>query len=339
MSKIVYLFGAGASVGALPMVEEMEEHISRVIDIISDKNLALSVTEKIDNHSVGLFESKRVYQKKLIEELKDLKTICENHWSIDTYAKKLTLARDTKGLKKLKIILSVFFVFEQILNRPNLRYDFFFASIIENIYKLPENIRILTWNYDSQFEIAFSEFSLKKDIAANQKLLKVHIRNKQIDQSKVVGFGIFKINGSTELRYADNSLPEFFFNPKVNYVLDLNLMENIVKMYTEAIHDTSYIPVFTFAWEGEEFEYFWKYMDEQIIDADILIIIGYSLPYFNRSIDRKIISNMKYLSKVYFQSPEATQLIERFKTIRNDLHPDQLIPVNDLKYFFIPNEL
>jgi hypothetical protein len=78
---------------------------------------------------------------------------------------------------------------------------------------------------------------------------------------------------------------------------------------------------------------------EETKDAEVLVVIGYSFPYFNRSVDRELISNMKDLRRVHFQSPEAKRLIERFKSIRDDFAPGQLIPEHDNRYFFIPDEL
>jgi hypothetical protein len=340
MSKVVYLFGAGASFGTLPLVNEMPKRITDLIQIISKEPFLLSDSEKFEGITAAPSQSKRKYQNEMNREFRRLKEICENHFSVDTFAKKLTIRRDVEELKKLKILLSVFFVIEQIIYRPNPRYDFFFASLIESIHALPKNIRILSWNYDTQFEIAFSEFSKKNEISDNQDLLKIFNKASGITRSDVDGFGIFKLNGSTELRYRHNrESATHYFNLDSNPPLDRIHLEKIIKLYVMATNERELYPSFLFAWEQDPHTDFNNIVIEETKDAEILVVIGYSFPYFNRTMDRGIISKMKNLSKVYFQSPEAKELIERFKSIRDDLSPAQLIPISDLKYFYIPHEL
>jgi hypothetical protein len=340
MAKIVYLFGAGASVGTLPLVNEMSDRLSELIKTLSSSQFLLSESEIFNDLEVGQNQSKERHRRDMLNALTELKSICDNHFSIDTFAKKLTIRGDTNGLKKLKISLCVFFVFEQLIHRPNSRYDFFFASLIESIYRLPNNIRILSWNYDSQFEIAFSEFSQKKDISVNQDLLRVFNRANRIIRSDVEGFSIFKLNGSTELRFQNNRPSgTYYFNLDSSSTLDRNHLEQIVKSYVSATYYRDLVPSFKFAWEQEFNSEFTKIIIEETKDADVLVVIGYSFPYFNRTVDKGIISEMKNLSRVYFQSPEAKELIERFKSIKDDLSEDKLIPISDVKYFYIPNEL
>ena len=90
------------------------------------------------------------YQKELINDLQWLLDISSKHASVDTFARKLSIIGDSKNLKKLKVVLSVFFTFEQIIKQPDERYDSFFASLYNENGELPENIRILSWNYDSK---------------------------------------------------------------------------------------------------------------------------------------------------------------------------------------------
>jgi hypothetical protein len=338
MSKVVYLFGAGASIGAIPIVEEMKDRINEVINAISaDENL-LSKSEIFDAVSAAPAISLREHQIALVDGLKELKQICEEHFSVDTFAKKLSIKRDVQGLKKLKILLSVFFVVEQKLYQPNPRYEFFIASLIDSITKLPQNVRILSWNYDYQFEIAFSGFSGTDNIIENQQLLSVNKRNDQFVDYRKGEFGIFKLNGSTEFRGGlRNTL--FFNNISVDGRLDLAQVTKLVQEYVAFSYSKEYKPIFTFAWETSYYGEFNNVVLEETSDAEVLVIIGYSFPYFNRSLDKLIIKNMTHLKKVYFQSPEANALIDRFQSIRDDIGSRDLIPILDLKYFYIPKEI
>lgn len=340
MSKIVYLIGAGASVGTLPLVKEMPKWIDVLIKELSSNEMSLSNREFFEKPNNIQGKSKQEYQNELIVDLMWLKDSAASHISIDTYAKKLSIKRDFDKLKKLKILLSVYFTLEQIRHRPNKRYDFFFASIMESLYKFPEDIRILSWNYDSQLEIAFSEFSDQHDIYTNRKLLNVHIKNKRIEQSELDTFGIYKLNGSTEL---SSLVPEdkniYFFNLDISPSLKKSQLETITRMYATAISKEVLISNLSFAWEPSNYENFMDNVKEDTGDAEILVVIGYSFPYFNRSVDREIILNMKNLKKVHFQSPDADNLMVRFKSIRTEEGGLEFLPEEDTMYFFIPDEL
>ena len=118
-------------------------------------------------------------------------------------------------------------------------------------------------------------------------------------------------------------------------------MDNIVRNYTAALYySRQFYPSLSFAWEKQN-------ADSSIInfsiqgtnDAEVLVVIGYSFPFFNREVDREIIGAMKNLKIVYFQSPEANSLRDRFYGIRPDIAKDHLHPITDVYQFFLPPEL
>src|SRR5205085_5957769 len=101
------------------------------------------------------------------------------HPSIDTFAKKLFLTNDEYNLRQLKLILSVYFLYEQSheaekdnffqyhekVRYSNLpvdpRYDFFMAALLKPSKPrpvLPDNLYIVSWNYDSQLEMAYHPY-------------------------------------------------------------------------------------------------------------------------------------------------------------------------------------
>lgn len=342
MSKIAYLFGAGASFGTIPLVKDMPEWIDKLIQDLKNLGMSLSKSEFFEKPESIRNKSKLEHQIDMINDLVWLRDASATHISIDTYAKKLAIKKDSRNLDRLKIILSVYFVIEQTRKRPNNRYDYFFASILESPTEFPEDIRILSWNYDSQFEIAYSEFSNNPDIFHNRRLLNVHIKNKKIEPSELGTFGIYKLNGSTELfpPYPNpTSSNSYFFNPTAEHKLDLNKLETIVRMYAIAKNQPDLISGLSFAWVPSNWENFMDKLKEDTKNTEVLIVIGYSFPYFNRSVDREIIRNMKGLKKVHFQDPDADSLMVRFKSIRDDYNSLDFIPEEDQRYFTIPDEL
>lgn len=337
MNKIVYLFGAGASRNALPIVNEIPQKLEELINLLKQEELQLSDSEIFEDINVKNLEPKKSYQEHLINDLEWLLSESSKHASVDTFAKKLTIKRDYKNLKRLKIALSIFFVFEQTINSPDKRYDSFFASIHNELYDFPENIRILSWNYDYQFELSYLEYSDSADITSVQTSM--NINHKYGNYRKKDQFGIYKLNGTTGL-FKDRGWNQYMYTTDLNSKINIDYIHRIVRNYTAALTVSDLYSNFSFAWENETSE---NNIVEMAIeaskDAFALVVIGYSFPFFNREIDRKIIGAMINLKKVYFQAPDAKVLIERFQAIRDDLINIELIPKFDLEQFVLPNEL
>lgn len=335
--KIVYLFGAGASKNALPIVEEIPNRIDSLLILLNDVNYELSRTEKFENLQLNAPKVKYEYQRELINSLEWLKIESSRHSTVDTFAKKLTIKSDYKNLKKLKIALSVFFVFEQLKNKPDSRYDSFFASIHSSLYRFPKNIRILSWNYDSQFEISYSEYTEMKDLLHLQNSLPVRFKNG--DSINSDGFCIYKLNGNLGFS-TNNGWDQYHYASYTQAEINKEIVEQIVKQFTAATYFREITPNFSFAWEeNKSNSSFFEQIQNEISDANILVIIGYSFPFFNRDIDRALINNMTQLEKVYFQSPEAENIVQRFEAVRADMSRIEKVLINDVKQFWLPNEL
>ena len=75
--------------------------------------------------------------------------------------------------------------------------------------------------------------------------------------------------------------------------------------------------------------------------TDTLVVIGYSFPFFNREVDRKIIRSMPKLKKIYIQDYAPLNIKSRFLSILPDWQDRgiQIIPVDDVNEFFLPPEL
>lgn len=336
MSKITYLFGAGASCGALPIVNQIPKRIEALIELISQDEYKL---EEIPFDSIpDRTETKNKLQNEFIEGLKWLQNQCLNHASVDTFAKKIYLTEgDSYRLKKMKLLLSCFFVYEQAANKPDNRYDAFYASILKSKHSFPEYIGIISWNYDYQFELSYSQYSGDKRLNANQSHLRVN--HKFSCLFKPNAFCINKLNGTTG--FFNHGWPndlELFMNTFQEEV-NKDLIETLIYFYAAIIDNPRLKSGFSFAWEKDDANpSIIEMAVESSKDTEILIVIGYSFPFFNRDVDRQIIGSMKNLRKVYFQAPDAENLVERFQAIRDDIDPKFLIPKFDTEQFFLPNE-
>jgi len=338
MNKITYLFGAGASRNALPIINEIPDRLNKLIHLIEGEEFNLDDSLPFDDFHLSPPKTQRDSQRDLISSLKWLLQESKNHASVDTLAKKLFIKNQKNHLRKLKIALSVFFILEQTLNKPDKRYDTFFSSILERWDDFPKNIRILSWNYDYQFELSFSEYSDNHELHQNQSFLKV--RSKHGEKYGSDGFGIYKLNGTTGLFDYQMGGSQYYYASNLNQKMDKNFLRQVTRNFAVVTHNLQIFPSLSFAWENENDDnnIVSKSIDA-ISDSVALVIIGYSFPFFNRGIDRKIIGSMKNLKRVYFQAPDAEVIKERFQAIRDDLTGLELITKFDLDQFVLPNEL
>lgn len=75
-------------------------------------------------------------------------------------------------------------------------------------------------------------------------------------------------------------------------------------------------------------------------NTDVLIIIGYSFPAFNRKIDSELLKSLKQDAKIYYQDPFASKSVINNiqKSINQDFKIELIDKEIDLKNFYIPNE-
>lgn len=346
MSRIVYLFGAGASFGkraeddkdeileGLPIVSEFPVQIDKLINIINIK-------EEEDDTQAKPWEF-----DELKAELSWLRESCENHQTVDTFAKKLRVSEGgiTKEYLRFKAAISAFLTLVQLFNKPDSRYDAFFANILGNSYfKLPNDVSILSWNYDCQFEIAHAAYSKRKSLNAIWDDLNISGKTTKSSNDNNIPFSITKLNG-TALMYEENHFNSKFFDAFFNRQ-GMSEISYISTAYINSLTSENVKNALSFAWEGSENEFENKFL-LKVFDTEILVIIGYSFPYFNREVDRKIIRNMTNLKKVYIQDPFCEDVRESFEAV---LSEEQLGKVENgqikivlkknTKQFVIPNEM
>ncbi|MDO6595736.1 hypothetical protein Q4512_02345 [Oceanihabitans sp. 2_MG-2023] len=353
--NITYLLGAGASYNALPVVEKIPETL---LEFAFQFNPRIYLEyQKNDNPPdfkknliCDYFDNTPFTKEKftLIDEFhKDilwLRKESRNHTSIDTYAKKLYLQEDFSLLKKLKYVLSCFFIFEQT-SKFDKRYDSFFASILENLKEIPQNIKIVSWNYDSQLEIAFSKFS-NTSIEKSRNILNTFSKGNQLDNiSNKQEFGVFKVNGTTTITDKNNNLYDLIQDYDINKV---KLINSFLEIYENKQLFTEHAPNMSFAWERfNENLQFYSDLRNTIDKTDIIIVIGYSFPFFNRKVDEFILNSIDNLKKIYVQDPySADDILQKIKKL---LHSDiyykdgigELIEFEAITFkdqFFIPIE-
>ena len=321
--KVTYLFGAGASANSIPVVNQIKDQL------LEFGQKVRGIKKSVEDHDWN------DYRLKLLKQIDWLANETENHLSIDTFAKKLYLRKDNDKLRMLKLITSIFFTYLQKTRLVDKRYDGFFASILRDVNLLPRNISIISWNYDIQFELSYREFNKNKSIADVQRILAINSKNRD-GYSISDSFSITKLNGSSTF-IKDSEISHLFPEDETE------IIDHLISIFREVERDKKWKPTLSFAWEpeyiNEPYENILLRASNANKDSEVLVIIGYSFPYFNREIDSFILQKMNNLKKVYFQSYEPQNIKARFSTIRDNFDAKDLVEWPDTNQFLIPNEL
>jgi hypothetical protein len=320
----------GTSADCIPVVEKFRNSVREIKEYL----------DKTGCH----FKHIRENINSLFEEI-------QPHPTLDIYAKKLYLIGKKEQLSYLKQKIVLFFYLLQYFKPPDERYDKFFASIIkEDVngdFHLPDDVEILTLNYDLQLEISYQQFIDVLSLDSIQKDLGIFPRPILFGSSKEdvqSGFSVTRLNGSAcYLRYDSkvytpaNTIMDFNYINRIftKGNIKTGALDNLNKLFRNKFDDLSYRKALyndlTFCWEKNELAK--KALERAKIHTSQtkkLIIIGYSFPYVNRDFDDDIIQNMKYLEKVTIQDPMEDSLFQqisnRLKLITNnaDLKVDHL---------------
>lgn len=354
MSKIVYLLGAGASYGEREKDDKDQEKfgiVKRGIPVVSEFPKAIDYL--MGGIRYGVYDNKNrlpdnnenQYKQKVLKELIWLKGICDTYPTVDTYAKMLYVKDEKTEYNRLKEAISIFLLLSQTFESRDLRYDGFIASLINRNRELPSDIHILSWNYDAQFELAYSGY--RKDYITLPFIwhdLNVLHKNMEISNGTTRGFSITKLNGTA-----------FFINKKdtteegIQDIYFQNQDESPTSIISKLLTADNVIPTLSFAWEKKqkdedknaEHDTFIKQIQEKLIITEVLVVIGYSFPYVNREIDRALLNSMFGLKKIYIQDPNADEIKE---SILATLYPNKetqytWVLSKNTRQFIIPNEL
>jgi hypothetical protein len=347
MSKnITYLLGAGASFNSCPVWKEQGE---KMIEL-SKKYLDNSNSDFNENKPIDLTE-----QQGILWDIGYFGNIAIEFGTIDTYAKKLFINGDDKELQRLKLAVSIFFALwettdESIKNRNgeplkhiDSRYISLLASVLDknesNNPQLKRNIRFVTWNYDLQLERAFKEFCLKhldwEDVSQNLKF--------RVNSNNSSELEVCHLNGYNGFYYLPdkgrdtNKENEFLDRSSSKKILDIlkKIGFTTTELGRRGIRINDHI---NFAWENNPLA---KNTREQAIkifgETDILVIIGYSFPPFNKEIDSLLFEQLRNRkTKIYYQDPFASDDLLKILT---DGFDTQIFLVRDKKdHFFLPYE-
>ena len=344
--KITYLLGAGASYQACPILSELGEKMETMSSQILDKkynaeyNINIYTRDNFENLAqiIGYFGRK-----------------AKEYGTIDTYAKKLSLNSDLEfELKLLKLAISSFFIVWELTNDSiktrdfrkyvdiDLRYISLLATYLEksdeDLPMLNRRIKFISWNYDLQLEKAFKSFISEKYNPSFSNLTKLFSYNFSLNRIKNWDVDLLHLNGLCGFYDSSDPIPKSLLNRCESKQM-IDILEKIKFTYDSvSSSNISFDNHINYAWEQTELaKQKREYAKKIFTESDVIVIIGYSFPPFNRQVDQMLFDELKGReTKVYYQDPNASEDL-----IRNFINTNmcEIIAIKDrLDQFFVPYE-
>lgn len=341
MRKITYLFGAGASYYAFPLSHgkgKVDDDLDKSSDLASDiGRLGHRIKSDSTYNLFQGFDLRSEGEKETLNKAADLlievSEMGMKYDSIDLLAKYYFEKGEDKKFLDVKAALDVYFYIQNHLENVNdERYLRFLISILSN-QKFPNSINILTWNYDMLMENALSHFGLFAD---------GYLPNKKID--KITSFPLMSEEDVSNPRIIHlNGIAGRPFNnvlQKHLYTGSKEIEEYILRL-REILGNRTNESLISFGFEpnrgpGKANVDLKKLIRYQTQRTDVLVVIGYSFPFFNRITDREILSNLLSNQNlvIYIQNPNFD--IPFFRTQFEISGSIRIEHVEDCNNFFIP---
>lgn len=341
MSKNIYYIGAGASYGirengiiveGIPVVKEIPSEFDAFRRFIETAEIPDGEILFQDMYWTRHDDVENA-QRYMLQDIDSLIQGIKEHATIDTYARKLYLTNRTRDFERLKTLLCAFFLWEQLEHKPDGRYDTFLANVLDGDKRnIPESISLISWNYDSQIELAFSSYRLNTGLAVYEK-------NTVGPWPMLTKNGrIFKVNGSAT--FADGEI--------VSLIRDYDkttVAVQIIQFYSNCMADTSSMGFqfkthLSFAWEDSpNNESMMTSLRETTKDTEQVVVIGYSFPFFNRATDREIFCGMPNLRKVYVQDLNPSAVMQSMGAVLPTEKKIEVVPIPNCEQFYLPSEL
>ena len=262
--------------------------------------------------------------------------------TVDTFAKYCYL-KDKGKFSLIKKILSVYFTIEQTINKKfDNRYLVFLTSVLENEYQFPSKIKILNWNYDCQLQLASFKFKEEGISFTSNSFIQA---DPLINYSPSLGMYPLEMSKNKEIYSLVhlNGIAGYVQNKEnmvFNTIYNTKTISEFLSQSVKQIENN--FNLLTFAWESQNHQRFSNSLElskEIIKGSEILVVIGYSFPFFNREIDKEILNVLTQtgLKKIYYQ--------DKFRTgdfIQSQFGLDNTVEIKNIEktdQLFIPIEL
>lgn len=332
-NKITYYLGAGASANSIPVVSEMESRFKDLVNYLK-KFLKPAVDDPVYSFYPREITDNHELIKNIIEDIEWLLQQSENHQTVDNLAKKYFVQDDKESLIRLKKTLITYFTLIQGMNVPVLgkrktyeniekRMDNLIACLVERAgeqLRLNSKVKIISWNYDLQPDLVLKNYlkstnihKVKEDYQFLPNRLMFDCKETNIDYNKFV---LLKLNGNALFDYhSDVSIEghSTIYNEENNNDFLAKFLADYKNIYKGI---SKGIQLFNFAWEEQSdkilrtvsFRKILEVASEIAGQTNILIIIGYSFPFFNSKIDKEVLRKMINVHQVIIQDANYEEI-------------------------------
>jgi len=361
MSRVTYLLGAGASYGE--RIRNDYGHIirfTRGLPVVNEFARALQLLHIEEKQGSGVHFAQKEAEKlevstdqynDVTHKLSLLQQACTSYPTIDTLAKQLYVTgrpfwaseKEIIDYDDLKRYISAVLLMMQSEEKRDLRYDGFIASLIDEKRNFPP-MTILSWNYDVQFELAYSGYYTSERYIPTL-WMDLNVFNKmyptEFDANKP--FAMIKLNGTA--LFTDNTIGTWKVGTKeVNRVTDCFFGDaNPEKPYQygyKYLNGGNYQNMLSYAWEEMNLTALEDAIEMRTYNTEELVVIGYSFPYVNNKMDSFILQSMPHLRKVIVQDldDKFVDVKERIEAILEGSNRKiEIVHKKNLQQFYIPN--
>ncbi len=287
--SVAYFLGAGASVGALPVVNEFSDGILEVIKELSSRS-------KIADPS-----TQRRFNE-VTHDLTLLQTGCRKHHSVDTYARSFWLKRQDEHYNAVKWQICLFFDLRHYFfpKRRELRYDSLLSSIMDRGVRFPKNVSVVSWNYDYEIEKAYLPYTNYRALEDCYKDLSFFHKGVQRRSSRKP-LPVVKVNGTAGFLDGRKMRLGLGCNAEMEQSKDANPTGLIKILNSYLMNKVSKQSTISFAWEMTKRSHksIIAQAKQKLEEADTIVIIGYSFPTFNKEVDKELFSGLAHGRKTF----------------------------------------
>jgi len=302
--RVVYWIGASASWNALPVVEEMAPALEAQASYLQQGSGMPQCRHAI--RQFGL--------KGYLTYLRRMASWSREYGTIDTYARSLFLLDRTKELAVLKLHIAMYFILEQVLpvkrigpsgaqqsgyrkrDRIDTRYMAWLALMMDKDSGINPRVNIISWTYDLQLEYALATFRGHDKLGQLHKDAQVRIYPRPFAEETdykmpptlvrlngVVGHS--SMHGATKVLYGEMANDP---NEAEAFIISLFKSYNGYDI-EDADFMYSMVESLTFAWENNSMGKTARELGNMAMNkAKVLVVIGYSFPSFNRTVDKEL---------------------------------------------------
>ena len=217
------------------------------------------------------------------------------------------------------------------------RYGDFFAYMVDrDMYEnlaMPADVRVITWNYDDQFEKSFADYFEHPDHRreVGSMLQVTPATGTSADHYDDI-FSIYRLNGAAGIRKRSDQLTHYF-NAFVQDRRNLSAALRLTLHFYRNVSSVTDFPYLQFAWENDT-------RRANILDhivgfspVETVVVIGYSFPIFNRRLDREVFEALRP-KEVFLQVAGDNAVTDRLVGV--GIKRELIKVVGDRNQFFIP---